>query len=522
MKKVLALIPFVLLFGKINSQTLSSGNIVVLRVGDSVATLANTGNTLALDQFTLTGTYVNSIILPKTGANAVCLSGSATSEGMLNLAGDRSAIVFFAYRTAPPFTSSISGSTSAAVNRAVVSVNNSGAASIPTFTNINFSGNNPRHVFSDGLNYWVGGGNSGIAIGRSGFNLDTIVTTSSTNTRFISNGGGQLYFATASVTPGIWRLGSGAPKNSGNIAAPYITTAGIGTGTASPYSFSMRFDSTVCYIADDRSIANGGGIQKWTRTGSTWTLAYTLGTGAGSTVGARGLAVNWTTTPPTIIATTAESTLNRIIRINDTSASVTAVTLAIATSNTIFRGVAYTPGTTTLPVKFTHFKAALQNNETILNWGTSSEINNKGFEIEKSLDGENFESIGFVAGKGNSNKINKYAFVDPNYSAATQYYRLKQIDFDGNFEYSNQLTVSNQEEPIFNISPNPFENEISIMGSNNEEKINAEIIDINGKVKISATGNGNVSLNANELANGIYFIRVNNGEKVFVKRIIKN
>jgi hypothetical protein len=127
-----------------------------------------------------------------------------------------------------------------------------------------------------------------------------------------------------------------------------------------------------------------------------------------------------------------------------------------------------------------------------------------------------------VAGKGNSNKINKYAFVDPNYSAATQYYRLKQIDFDGNFEYSNQLTVSNQEEPIFNISPNPFENEISIMGSNNEEKINAEIIDINGKVKISATGNGNVSLNANELANGIYFIRVNNGEKVFVKRIIKN
>lgn len=393
---------------------------------------------------------------------------------------------------------------------------------MPTFASVGYSGNNPRYAFSNGNHYWAGGGNTGISWGNASSNLDTIVTTSSTNTRYMTNSGSQLYYSSASGTTGIWKLGNGSPINSGTIATPYIVTQGSGTGSASPYGFSMKFDSTICYIADDRTGANGGGVQKWVRTGSTWSLVYTISTSASTINGPRGLTVNWNTTPPTIFAVTGEATANRIVRINDTSSSVTPVTLATAPANTIFRGVSYTPGTSTLPVKLIQFNATLQNKETHLIWATSSEINNKGFEVEKSLDGENFESIGFVTGQGNSNQIIKYAFIDQNYSATTQYYRLKQLDYDGNFEYSNSISVSNQDEPIFIISPNPFENEISVVVSNNEEKIDAEIIDIQGKIKIHASGNGNVNLNANALADGIYFIRVNNGEKVFIKRIIKN
>jgi len=516
MKKTLSLLILCFCLSYLNSQTLTSGNIVVLRVGDSSATLANTGNTLALDQFTTAGTYVNSVIIPKTGSNAVCLSGTATSEGSLSLAGNRSSVVFFAYRTAAPFTSSISATTSAAVNRAVVSINSAGVVSIPTSTASLLSANNPRHVFTNGTSYWGGGGNTGIISGNSSINMDTIVTSTTTNTRFISSSGSQLYYSTASGTFGIWKLGNGAPTNSGNVATLYIATP-----SGSPYGFAMRFDSTVCYIADDRAVASGGGIQKWTRSGSTWTLAYTIGTGTGSTVGARGLAVNWTTIPPTIFATTAEATLNRVIRINDTSSTVTPITIATSVSNTIFRGVSFTPGTTTMPVVLTSFNGKIENQLVNLNWSTSSEKNNKGFVIERSIDGVDYENIAFVKGSGNSNKVMNYSYSDENVNAEVVYYRLKQIDFDGQFEYSKVLTIKNDELSII-VTPNPFEGQISINGTSPDELISIDLMDISGKVKLTESNNGSVVIDTRGLAQGIYFIRINNGEKVIVKRIIKN
>jgi len=500
------------------SQSLAVGNIVALRVGDSIATLTNTGNTIALDQFNTTGTYINSILLPKTGTNAVCLGGTAASEGLINLSGDKTSIVLMAYRTTAPFSSTINTSTSLAVNRVVVSVNASGIVSLPSITSTSFSAGNIRHVHSNGSQYWAGGSNTGIVWGSNTSNLDTIVTNSSTNTRFITNAGSQLYYSTASATIGIWRLGTGVPKNSGAIATPYINTSASGTGTASPYGFAMKFDSLVCYIADDRLAANGGGIQKWIRTGSVWTLSYTFGTGTGSLVGARGLTVNWNTTPATIFAVTADATLNRIVRINDTSSSVQPVLIATSATSTLFRGVSFTPGTNSLPVKLVNFTASLTNNQTALNWTTASEINNKGFQVEKSNDGKNFSAITFVSGAGNTNRLMNYTYNDDN--KLTAFYRLKQIDFDGKFEYSNIVKVSN-DELLIDLNPNPFSDDIVLSSPN--KIVNAEIIDMNGKTKIMEIVNSNkVTINTSALSNGIYFIRVNDGKKVITKRIIKN
>lgn len=174
--------------------------------------------------------------------------------------------------------------------------------------------------------------------------------------------------------------------------------------------------------------------------------------------------------------------------------------------------------TSALPVKLTSFRAEILNNQTILNWSTASETNNKGFEVEKSIDGVNFETIGFVSGNGNSNKINKYSFTDANQSSA--YYRLKQIDFDGQFEYSTTVKV-NSDELFIELNPNPFNDNLVINSASNI--VNAEIIDVNGKVKIMEVVNNNkASINTSSLSNGIYFIRINNGEKVITKRIIKN
>jgi hypothetical protein len=171
-----------------------------------------------------------------------------------------------------------------------------------------------------------------------------------------------------------------------------------------------------------------------------------------------------------------------------------------------------------LPVKLANFKANIINKQTILNWVTSSENNNKGFEVQKSTDGKNFETIGFVKGAGNSNSIKKYTFTDDNHTNA--FYRLKQIDFDGQFEYSKSVAVKNA-EMLVELTPNPFTNTVEISSTKNI--VSAEIVDITGKTRIAEVINGmNVTINTADLSNGIYFIRINNGETVITKRIIKN
>lgn len=175
-------------------------------------------------------------------------------------------------------------------------------------------------------------------------------------------------------------------------------------------------------------------------------------------------------------------------------------------------------GTSVLPVKFASFNATINSKQTNLTWTTASEINNKGFEIERSLDGVNFEIIGFVKGNANSNRVNKYSFIDANHTSA--FYRLKQIDFDGKFDYSNIISVQGN-DLLIDITPNPFNNVIDI--NSNGHLVNVEVIDITGKIVITETINGNkTTLNTASLNNGVYFVRINNGESVVTRRLIKN
>ena len=91
-----------------------------------------------------------------------------------------------------------------------------------------------------------------------------------------------------------------------------------------------------------------------------------------------------------------------------------------------------------------------------MNWVTQSEINNYGFEIEKSPDGNHFTKTGFVDGAGNANSVHEYEFKDFNMHSTVLYYRLKQIDFNGAFDYSEiiKITRKNEHLPLL-IYPNP-------------------------------------------------------------------
>ncbi|MTB52839.1 T9SS type A sorting domain-containing protein [Lewinella sp. W8] len=116
--------------------------------------------------------------------------------------------------------------------------------------------------------------------------------------------------------------------------------------------------------------------------------------------------------------------------------------------------------TVTLPVTLLDFRAVTIDRKVELNWATSEEINNSHFEIERSANPtESFVNVGKVLGNGTSEALNTYRFVDPTAEEGINYYRLKQIDFDGTFEYSPIVVVELEEAPqrLLSVFPNPVE-----------------------------------------------------------------
>ncbi len=115
---------------------------------------------------------------------------------------------------------------------------------------------------------------------------------------------------------------------------------------------------------------------------------------------------------------------------------------------------------TFVPVELTSFYAKLADNKILLKWATASELNNYGFEIERKDGGtEKWDKIGFVNGKGSSGELSNYSFNDKSPLAGKSYYRLKQIDFDGSYKYSEVVSVEYKGVASYELSqnyPNPF------------------------------------------------------------------
>ncbi len=118
----------------------------------------------------------------------------------------------------------------------------------------------------------------------------------------------------------------------------------------------------------------------------------------------------------------------------------------------------------TLPVELTSFTASANGNNVRLNWQTATEVNNYGFEIQKSESGEQkteaaWESIGFVNGNGNSNSVKNYSYFDETIETGKYSYRLKQIDNDGKYKYSKKIEVEvtlPDKYALYQNYPNPF------------------------------------------------------------------
>ncbi len=190
---------------------------------------------------------------------------------------------------------------------------------------------------------------------------------------------------------------------------------------------------------------------------------------------------------------------------------------------------------TALPVELISFIASPKNNVVELKWTTTTEVNNYGFEIEKKsikdeLGSVKWEQIGFVEGSGTTQAPKQYSFVDKNVLAGKYLYRLKQIDRDGKFIYSNEVEILIAAPKEFSLSqnyPNPF-NPTTVI--NYQIPISSRVIlkvfDPLGKEvttlvnEMKDAGTYSVQWNAASFGNGIYFYQLITGEKTFVKKMV--
>lgn len=171
-----------------------------------------------------------------------------------------------------------------------------------------------------------------------------------------------------------------------------------------------------------------------------------------------------------------------------------------------------------VPVELTSFTAITDNNNVILNWSTATETNNSGFIVERKSANSDWQSITFVNGKGTVTQAQHYSYMDKNLTEGKYYYRLKQVDFNGSFEYSNIVEAVISAPAKFELSqnyPNPF---------NPSTKISFSVPQ-SGNVKLSVynllgqevqnlvngfveAGNHTINFDAENLNSGIYLYKL--------------
>ena len=179
-------------------------------------------------------------------------------------------------------------------------------------------------------------------------------------------------------------------------------------------------------------------------------------------------------------------------------------------------------GDVVLPVSLIDFAVYKKGNQAILKWETLLEINNKGFEIQKSNDGINWVNIGFVNGHGNSSVEINYQFTDANPYAGRNEYRLCQVDLDGNQTFSTIENINFRDNSYYTISNNPGRGIYQISMLAGAEKLDMAVFDISGKmIYRKITNAGNQTLDVSNAAAGVYWLRMKQGSNLFTEKLIK-
>jgi hypothetical protein len=187
-----------------------------------------------------------------------------------------------------------------------------------------------------------------------------------------------------------------------------------------------------------------------------------------------------------------------------------------------------------LPVELTSFSAAVIGKDVKLSWNTATEINNFGFEIERKVGSSqssvgNYEKIGFINGNGNSNSPKSYSFVDDKVSTGKYFYRLKQIDNDGQYEYSKTIEVDVNGVKEYKLTqnyPNPFNPATTIQYILPQAgMVKLTLYNILGQEirtlvnEIKEAGTHTINIDASDLNSGMYIYKIESGSFVQTRKM---
>jgi hypothetical protein len=432
----------------IEKCSFSECNLVAYKVGDGSQTLTSDAFPVLIEELNSSGNLIQTLTRSFTGDNLLTQSGSAESVGMMNS--------YNGFLSAPGFAvdSGSDLSTSSPKTPLINKVNtifdkdkvNQSYTRFPTVGTMPFSENHLRSVVPISSNQFYCAGNSLGTPSTGGvwyYNGTSFIQICSipNNVRNIEIFNGQLYLSTASTTApiikGIYQIGSGLPTTSGQTVTPIFNQP-----NGEPYGFSVSPDGCTAYVADDRSTANGGGIQKWTKVGGIWSLAYTFGSSS------RGLTVDYSGVNPVIYATTSETSNNSIIKINDLGSTSTASTLRSAGVNYVFRGIDFTPNS------YNSISISQQPSSFTVCEGSSSQ------ELSVSATSSN----GSLSYQWYSNSINDYCgatsisgatnltYSPPVNSIGTIYYFVKITNNCASIKNSNIVAVTVNKAPTVTAS----------------------------------------------------------------------
>ena len=220
-----------------------------------------------------------------------------------------------------------------------------------------------------------------------------------------------------------------------------------------------------------------------------------------------------------------EGTYSMNIRLTDSRSG-------ISTLPVVLRIYGNSPAVQPLPVELVSFSVTLDKGKAVLTWVTATEIDNSHFEVQRSKDGKVYEKIATVEGKGNSNQRVKYQHIDNKPNASVTYYRLKQVDFNGDYKYS-KVVVANldnkfTEQSGATVYPNPFKQDVNVQLFSKEEKAaTLNLTDLQGRVLYStekrlAEGLNIIQVELPQVPEGLYLLQIASGTEVITKKIMKS
>jgi hypothetical protein len=180
------------------------------------------------------------------------------------------------------------------------------------------------------------------------------------------------------------------------------------------------------------------------------------------------------------------------------------------------------PGLSALPVDILFFAGKLVNNKVVLTWNIANEINLNRYEVERSFNGTNFTALATI----NATNSNTYTYTD---HAETNrgrrvYYRLRKVNNDGSFTYSEVFTIHLPNNVKFTVYPNPAKDYIIIqLNSLVDKKVQIQLTDVAGKVVLSNmfnTVNGTINIATNQLTKGVYLVKLITEAETYIQKVM--